>query len=197
MQAKPAVRNEECVHSPHRARQLRRDRGAPPVVLGSASQEWASPQFVLSRPIDSHLAMRMPHVPSISGSRRKMSRTSDKIRRARGTVDDVMLELFGPQIVDGQCHSRVVGIASDYAERNQHAARKIAIDQRLDAGLHMCLTVASAALEVSRELLSNAAYAHVGNGESALNRCAQDADLVVQAARRAHAILASRYGGLL
>ncbi|SEB04401.1 hypothetical protein [Variovorax sp. YR216] len=121
-----------------------------------------------------------------------MSPAADKIRRARCAVDDVMLELFNPQIVEGAPHSRIVGIASDCPEHSLHAARRIAALQRTDAGLHMCLAVASAALEVSRALLDRMRDDGIDDGESALRSCAQDADLVVEAALRARAILADR-----
>jgi len=99
-----------------------------------------------------------------------MSHTADKIRRARSAVDDVMLELFSPQIIEGARHP---------------------LEQRADAGLHMCLAVASAALEVSRALLDS-----IGNGTDeggrTLQSCARDASLVVDAALRARAILSER-----
>lgn len=121
-----------------------------------------------------------------------MSPTSDKIRRARCAVDDVMLELFSPQIGEGAHHSRLVGIASDCIERERNAARRIAIEQRTDAGLHLCLAVASAALEMSRALLDSTRNTRADEGERALQSCAQDAGLVVEAALRARAILANR-----
>ncbi|SCK23216.1 hypothetical protein VAR608DRAFT_1821 [Variovorax sp. HW608] len=124
-----------------------------------------------------------------------MSPTANKIRRARCAVDDVMLELFSPQIVEGAPHPRLVGIASDCTRREQNAARQIAIEQRTDAGLHLCLAVASAALEVSRALLDSAVNAQADEGERALQSCAQDAGLVVEAALRARAILADRLPG--
>jgi len=119
-----------------------------------------------------------------------MSPAADKIRRARCAIDDVMLNLFNPQIVGGARHSRLVGIASDCAEHGLLSARRIAAEQRTDAGLHMCLAVASAALEVSRSLLDRTASASVDDDERALRRCAQDAGLVIEAALRARAILA-------
>ena len=121
-----------------------------------------------------------------------MSPAADKIRRARCAVDDVMLELFSPQIVEGASHSRLVGIASDCADRERSVALRIAIDQRTNAGLHMCLAVASAALEVSRALLDSAASAGPDDGDRALRVCARDAGLVVEAALRARAILSGR-----
>ena len=121
-----------------------------------------------------------------------MSPTANKIRRARCAVDDVMLELFSPQIVEGAPHPRLVGIASDCVERERNTARRIAIEQRTDAGLYLCLAVASAALEMSRALLDSAGIAQTDEGERALQSCAQVADLVVEAALRARAILAER-----
>ncbi|MEJ8814555.1 hypothetical protein WKW77_25990 [Variovorax ureilyticus] len=121
-----------------------------------------------------------------------MSPAADKIRRARCAVDDVMLELFNLQIVEGAPHARIVGIASDCPEQSLLAARRIAALQRTDAGLHMCLAVASAALEVGRALLDRTKDEGIDDGELALQSCAKDADLVVEAALRARAILADR-----
>ncbi|MBB3181263.1 hypothetical protein [Variovorax sp. Sphag1AA] len=121
-----------------------------------------------------------------------MSPVADKIKRARCAVDNVMLELFDAQIVEGARHSRLVGIASDCNEQSLVAARSIAADQRTDAGLHMCLAVASAALEVSRTLLGRTEDAGIDDDERMLQHCAQDAALVVEAALRARAILSDR-----
>lgn len=124
-----------------------------------------------------------------------MSPVADKIRRARSAVDNVMLELFHAHIVECARHPRLVGIASDCPERSLVAARSIATEQRTDAGLHMCLAVASAALEVSRALLDRTEDAGIDDDERMLQHCAKDAALVVEAALRARAILSDRLPG--
>lgn len=114
-----------------------------------------------------------------------------KIDDAKKAVVEVITEVFAGSLVEG--HARLVGWASDSPAATEEMHR-VQLDQRGNAGAHLCLAAAAAALDVAALLLNADAASNADAHENALRRCAMGAALAGELVSRAALVLAG--GGI-
>ena len=115
--------------------------------------------------------------------------TAEQLESAKQSIVDVIAALFEIREASGCGHPRMVGFASDAPATQGAAMHEIQLTQRVNAGAHMCLAVAAAALEVACDLLSDSNDLMANDRERLLQSCAEDVKFAGEAAFRAAHIL--------
>ncbi|MDM0031781.1 hypothetical protein QTI33_06435 [Variovorax sp. J22P271] len=112
-----------------------------------------------------------------------------RIENLKQAVIGVIGELTATRPLD-EGHSRPIGFASDSPAAAAQRLREFDLDQRSQAGLHLSLAAAAAALEVAAALMNDPADLDAEHRERALRRCAMGAALTGEVASRAVSVLA-------
>lgn len=87
-------------------------------------------------------------------------------------------------------HARPIGFASDSPAAAAQRLREFDLDQRSQAGIHLSLAAAAAALEVAAALMNEPCDLATEHRERSLRRCALGAALTGEVASRALSVLA-------
>ncbi|MEP6722953.1 MAG: hypothetical protein ABJA77_16015 [Variovorax sp.] len=115
--------------------------------------------------------------------------TAEQLESAKQSIVGVIAALFEIRQSSGCGHPRTVGFASDSPAAQGVAMHEIQLAQRVNAGVHMCLAVAAAALEVAGDLLDDSNNLMANDRERVLQSCAKDVKFAGEAAFRAARIL--------
>jgi predicted signal transduction protein with EAL and GGDEF domain len=115
----------------------------------------------------------------------------DAIDAARKAIDEIVATRYlGVQAVPGLAPTDFGMLPPAMQEAELRMAEDAEIGNRLRAGIHMCLSAASVALELSQTLIGNFPALDRADRAKALLKCAEDALAASDAARHAAAVLA-------
>ena len=114
----------------------------------------------------------------------------DALKSARSAIEEVIAERYmGLEPVPYFSPTDIGALPAPLQEAEQRVKEDTDYGNRVRASIHMCLTAAAVALQVSESLMENFAPADPKERQAQLSRCAEDAIAAAAAANHAALIL--------